>query len=61
MPVASLQPGIKKAQNQFFCAAADSVDPKNNVVHCSDEGSTFNVKYDVLAIATGSQVPTGPL
>ena len=43
-------------QNKYYAADAVAVDPMDKSITCVEEdGRTFDVKYDVLAIATGSQ------
>jgi NADH dehydrogenase FAD-containing subunit len=43
-------------QNKYYAADAVAVDPLEQSISCVElEGRTFDVKYDVLAIATGSQ------
>lgn len=47
-------------QNKFFLADALAIDHNRKVVTCNDgvSNDNFEVKYDKLAIATGSQGST---
>ena len=57
VPVMSIQKHLKDPQNSYFLGSAQNVDPKKKVVHCIDEdGTKYDVSYDKLVIATGSQV-----
>lgn len=57
LSMASVQPELKRRPHAIFLAKALSVDPAARKVSCMDDGeSTFDVDYDILAIATGSQV-----
>ena len=43
-------------QNKYYAADAVSVDPMDKSITCVElDGRTFDVQYDLLAIATGSQ------
>ena len=54
--MASVQPELKRRPHAIFLAKALSVDPEARKVSCIDDGeSNFEVDYDILAIATGSQ------
>ena len=57
VPVMSLQKYLKEPQNNYFLGSAEMIDPAKKNVHCKDEdGAEYNVSYDKLVIATGSQV-----
>lgn len=57
VPITSLQKHLREPQNNYFLASAQNVDPKKKTVQCKDEdGTEFDVAYDKLVIATGSQV-----
>lgn len=57
VPVMSLQKHLREPQNNYFLGSADNIDPKKKTVHCKDEdGTEFDIAYDKLVIATGSQV-----
>lgn len=44
-------------QNKYYAADAVAIDKDTKMVTCTEDGErTFDVKFDVLAIATGSQV-----
>ena len=54
--MASVQPELKRRPHAIYLAKALSVDPDARKVSCIDDGeSKFDVDYDILAIATGSQ------
>ena len=56
LSMASVQPELKRRPHAIFLAKALRVDPDARKVSCLDDGeSTFDVDYDILAIATGSQ------
>ena len=43
-------------QNKYYAADAVAVDPLDRKVSCVElDGRTFDVGFDLLAIATGSQ------
>ena len=57
VPVMSLQKHLREPQNNYFLGSAENIDPNKKTVHCKDEdGTEFDVAYDKLVIATGSQV-----
>ena len=57
VPVMSLQKHLREPQNNYFLGSAQNIDPNKKKVHCKDEdGTEFDVAYDKLVIATGSQV-----
>ncbi len=44
-------------QNKYYAADAVAIDIDKQVVTCTEDGvEEFDVKFDMLAIATGSQV-----
>lgn len=54
-----VQPKLKSDPHHLFIASALDVDPNAKQVRFQDSaGSKFSLAYDVLAIATGSQVAT---
>ena len=58
----SLQKHLKDPQNNYFLGSAEMIDPEKKTVHCKDEdGAEYDVSYDKLVIATGSQVSLGCL
>lgn len=49
-------------QNNYYAAETTAVHPEDKMVECrSADGIRFFVEYDVLAIATGSQVGGGSI
>ena len=43
--------------NHYYAASATDINTKNKTVSCQDSaGSSFDIPYDFLVIATGSQV-----
>ena len=57
VPIMALQKHLKEAQNNFFLATAQEINSQTKQVHCKDEdGTEFDIPYDKLVIATGSQV-----
>ncbi|DBB14410.1 hypothetical protein WJX82_007842 [Trebouxia sp. C0006] len=59
VPVMSLQKHLREPQNNYFLGSAENIDPNKKTVHCKDEdGTEFDVAYDKLVIATGSQGST---
>lgn len=44
-------------QNKYYAADAVTINKETRTVTCMDDGQRqFNVRFDMLAIATGSQV-----
>eukprot|EP01025_Chloroclados_australasicus_P010990 TRINITY_DN14731_c0_g1_i1.p1 TRINITY_DN14731_c0_g1~~TRINITY_DN14731_c0_g1_i1.p1 ORF type:complete len:536 (-),score=64.97 TRINITY_DN14731_c0_g1_i1:675-2282(-) len=59
MPVLDIQKALHWPQNKFYAAEAIQVLPKAKKVVCkAEDGVLFNVRYDKLAICTGSQGST---
>ncbi|CAD7695202.1 unnamed protein product [Ostreobium quekettii] len=57
--VTQIQRALYLPQNQFYVADATSLDPEARLVHCrSEDGKSFQIKYDRLAVCTGSQGST---
>lgn len=57
LPLVEIQRALKEPHNFYFNAKATAVHLDTNAVDCIDEtGINFICRYDVLAIATGSQV-----
>ncbi len=57
VPVMSLQKHLKDPQNNYFLGSAENVDPVKKSVHCkAEDGTEFDIAYDKLVVATGSQV-----
>lgn len=55
--IAAIQPELKRQPHAIYLARAVSIDPKGRTIVCKDDAnSNFEVDYDLLAIATGSQV-----
>lgn len=52
-----IKPALKAWPNQFLTGKALSIEPDKRHVVCQDAlGGTYELSYDVLAIATGAQV-----
>ena len=57
VPLMEIQRALRQPQNFYFNSKATSVDTDSRTVQCIDEtGIKFSCSYDVLAVATGSQV-----
>jgi NADH:ubiquinone reductase (non-electrogenic) len=55
--IAAIQKAITQPQNAMYIAEAKAVFPDRKTVECqSEDGLSFYVNYDKLAICTGSQV-----
>lgn len=53
---------LNEPQNQLYIATAKNVDPVSKTVKCiSNDNLEFDIKYDKLAVCTGSQVRSNPL
>ncbi|EIE24104.1 mitochondrial type-II NADH dehydrogenase [Coccomyxa subellipsoidea C-169] len=59
LPLTDIQPQLKQLQNKYYAADAVAIDKDKQVVTCTEDGvEEFDVKFDMLAIATGSQGST---
>lgn len=57
--IQDIQPALRAPQNFFFAANATSVDIDSKTVECkTEDGLSFYVEYDLLAVSTGSQGST---
>ncbi|KAK9906340.1 hypothetical protein WJX75_000240 [Coccomyxa subellipsoidea] len=59
LPLTDIQPQLKQPQNKYYAADAVAINKDSRVVTCTEDGEReFDVKFDMLAIATGSQGST---
>ncbi|BDA46213.1 Internal alternative NAD(P)H-ubiquinone oxidoreductase A1 [Coccomyxa sp. Obi] len=59
LPLTDIQPQLKQPQNKYYAADAVAINKDTRIVTCMDDGQRqFDVRFDMLAIATGSQGST---
>lgn len=57
LSMAAIQPELRRRPHAIYQGTALAIDPHGKKVACKDDNDCrFNLDYDILAIATGSQV-----
>ena len=52
-----LKPALRHPQHHYFAASARKIDVEAKTIHCeAADGHKFQVAFDQLVVATGSQV-----